>query len=149
MSPRVANALLRRVRDYAQAIDVALVNGDVALAGLDVFEIDEFGLDSLGREILEALVVKFNGGPVGITTLAASVNEAVSTLETYEPFFMSLGMIARTPRGRVAMPKAYEHLGIAIPAASTAQMYLAANTQGDLFGQETGGDSPNASGTNE
>lgn len=119
-TPRIANSLCRRVRDWAQINDHPEITGDVARAALTEFGIDEAGLDSLGNDILRALCTKFDGGPVGAATLAASVGEAVVTLtEVYEPYLMHKGMIRRTPRGRVATSEAYRHLGIDTPLELT------------------------------
>ncbi|MFM7089093.1 MAG: Holliday junction branch migration DNA helicase RuvB [Candidatus Paceibacterota bacterium] len=114
-TPRIANKILRRVRDYAQvkkgAEHVSISKRD-ALKALDSFGVDNLGLDSLGRDILSTLINNFSGGPVGITTLATAVGEAPQTIEeVYEPHLIRCGLIARTNRGRVAMPNAYKHLG--------------------------------------
>lgn len=112
-TPRVANRLLKRVRDYAQVKANNNITGEIALEALNFFEVDPLGLDSLDRNILQVIIVKFNGGPVGLDTLAASVSEESETLEdVYEPYLMQLGLLSRTPRGRVATPLAYKHLGI-------------------------------------
>lgn len=111
-TPRIANKLLRRVRDYFQVQSETLDSVLKTNLALDSFGIDKAGLDSLGREILENLIDSFNGGPVGLNTLASSLNEAPSTIElAYEPYLMRKGFIARTTRGRIALPGAYEHLG--------------------------------------
>lgn len=110
-TPRVANRLLRRVRDYAQARADGEITEKVAKEGLDLFEVDKLGLDSIDRRLLETLIVKFSGGPVGLDTIAAATGEDSSTIEdVYEPFLLQLGFIARTPRGRIATKFAYEHL---------------------------------------
>lgn len=112
-TPRVANRLLKRVRDYAQVKAGGVITREVALEALAFLEVDPLGLDSVDRSILEALTRKFKGGPVGLETLAVSVGEEAETLEdVYEPYLMQLGLLARTPRGRVATPAAYKHLGI-------------------------------------
>ena len=117
-TPRIANRLLRRVRDYAEVRGDGTVSKDVARDGLKVFGVDERGLDKVDRAILNAICRQFHGGPVGLSTLAISVGEQPETVEDmYEPFLIQQGMIARTPRGRVAMPAAYAHLGMAPPAA--------------------------------
>lgn len=118
-TPRIANRLVRRVRDWAQVGGVDAVDEATALAALDAFGVDSAGLDELGREVLEALCVKFAGGPVGIASLASSVGEATLTLEeVYEPFLLRLGFLARTRSGRVATAKAFEHLGLPVPPAA-------------------------------
>jgi len=112
-TPRISNRLLKRVRDYAQIKADGLITRDVASAGLDMLEVDEIGLDNLDRRILRCIIDKFNGGPVGLDTLAAATGEEAVTIEdVYEPYLIQLGFINRTPRGRVAMKNAYEHLGI-------------------------------------
>lgn len=112
-TPRIANRLLKRVRDYAQVKADGIITKDVAAAGLDMLEVDRLGLDNVDRNILHAIIIKFGGGPVGLDTLAASTGEENITIEdVYEPYLLQLGFISRTPRGRVAMPVAYEHLGI-------------------------------------
>lgn len=116
-TPRIANRLLRRVRDFAEVRGDGTVNDDTAREGLRVFGVDELGLDKVDRAILSAICKQFHGGPVGLSTLAISVGEQPETVEDmYEPFLIQQGMIARTPRGRVAMPVAYQHLGMAVPS---------------------------------
>ena len=115
-TPRIANRLLRRVRDFAAVRSSGLVDGDTALRALEVFEVDDAGLDKVDRSILEAIIVKFGGGPVGLSTLAIAVGEEPETVEdAYEPFLLQEGFVQRTPRGRVATPHAYSHLGIDQP----------------------------------
>jgi Holliday junction DNA helicase RuvB len=115
-TPRIANRLLRRVRDFAEVRGDGTVNDDTAREGLRVFGVDELGLDKVDRAILSAICKQFHGGPVGLSTLAISVGEQPETVEDmYEPFLIQQGMLARTPRGRVAMPVAYQHLGMAVP----------------------------------
>jgi len=112
-TPRVANRLLKRVRDYAQVRGDGRVSEQVASDALAMLEVDEFGLDQVDRKILLAIIEKFNGGPVGVQTLAAATAEEMATIEdVYEPFLMQLGFLDRTPRGRVATKRAYEHLKI-------------------------------------
>ena len=112
-TPRVANRLLRRVRDYAAVRADGHVDGDVADRALEVFEVDERGLDKVDRAILDAIVGKFGGGPVGLSTLAIAVGEDPETVEdAYEPFLLLEGLLQRTPRGRIATERAYEHLGV-------------------------------------
>ncbi|MCF8010726.1 MAG: Holliday junction branch migration DNA helicase RuvB [Clostridiales bacterium] len=112
-TPRVANRLLRRVRDYAQVKAKGIITGEIAQKALTFFEVDPLGLDNVDRSILQVITAKFKGGPVGLETLAASLCEEAGTLEeVYEPFLMQLGLLARTPRGRIATDHAYKHLGI-------------------------------------
>ena len=119
-TPRVANRLLRRVRDYAEVHGDGLVTADVAGAALDLLEVDQLGLDRLDREILRTICGKFAGGPVGLSTLAASVAEEQDTIEdVYEPYLLKLGLIERTPRGRAATRLAFSHLGLEPPAPLT------------------------------
>jgi len=115
-TPRVANALLRWVRDYAQVKNRGLINGDVADAALAMIEIDSDGLDEMDKRLLESLIYKFNGGPVGLNSLAVAVGEDSATLEeVHEPFLIMQGFIQRTPRGRTAMPAAYRKIGAPVP----------------------------------
>ena len=112
-TPRIANRLLKRVRDYALVLGDGNINIEIARKALEKLEIDELGLDNTDRNILETIIHKYSGGPVGIDTLAATVNEEVETIEdVYEPYLMQLGFLGRTPRGRVATALAYEHLQI-------------------------------------
>ncbi len=116
-TPRVANRLLRRVRDYAQVRADGVVTGPVALEALARLNVDEYGLDDMDARILRTIIEKFDGGPVGITTIAAAVGEDAGTLEeVYEPYLMQQGFLDRTPRGRVATPGAYKHFGYTRPA---------------------------------
>jgi Holliday junction DNA helicase RuvB len=109
----VANRLLRRVRDFAQVRGDGRISERIALGGLELFEVDELGLDKLDLAILTCLVSKFAGGPVGLSTLAAAVGEETETIEdVYEPYLLQLGFLKRTPRGRVATDAAYAHLGV-------------------------------------
>ncbi len=115
-TPRIANRLLRRVRDFAEVRADGTIDAAVARDGLALFGVDDRGLDKVDRAILTALCTQFNGGPVGLSTVAISVGEQPETVEdVYEPFLITQGMIARTPRGRVVLDAAYEHLGFAIP----------------------------------
>ena len=112
-TPRIANRLLKRVRDYAQVRANGIITKDVADAALDMLEVDEIGLDSTDRRMLESIIYHFGGGPVGLETLAATIGEEAVTLEdVYEPYLLQLGFINRTPRGRCATKPAYDHLGI-------------------------------------
>jgi holliday junction DNA helicase RuvB len=111
-TPRIANRLLRRVRDVAEVRHDGRVTGDIARAGLAVFEVDELGLDRLDHAVLDVVIEKFSGGPVGLTTLAAAVGEEPDTVEdVVEPYLIQLGFIQRTPRGRLATERAYAHVG--------------------------------------
>ena len=112
-TPRIANRLLRRVRDYAQVRASGYIDEPVALAAMSMLEVDDLGLDSVDRRILRTIVEKYDGGPVGVETVAVSVSEDPETIEdVYEPFLMQLGFLSRTPRGRVATKLAYDHLGL-------------------------------------
>jgi Holliday junction DNA helicase RuvB len=112
-TPRIANRLLRRVRDYAEVRGDGRVTNDAARLALALFEVDDRGLDKLDVSILTALVTKFQGGPVGLSTLAAAVGEETETIEdVYEPYLLQLGFLKRTPRGRIATTAAYQHLGM-------------------------------------
>jgi len=115
-TPRIANRLLRRVRDYAQVRADGVVTLDVAHRALDLYEVDESGLDRLDRAVLDVLCRRFAGGPVGVSTLAVAVGEERETVEEVaEPFLVRCGFLARTPRGRVATPAAWAHLGLSAP----------------------------------
>ena len=119
-TPRIANRLLRRVRDFAEVRADGQITADVAEAGLKLFGVDNRGLDKVDRALLTALCGQFTGGPVGLSTLAISIGEQPETVEdVYEPFLITQGMIARTPRGRVALAAAYEHIGITAPLKVT------------------------------
>jgi Holliday junction DNA helicase RuvB len=119
-TPRVANRLLKRVRDYAEVRHSGVITADVAEAALDLLEVDHEGLDRLDREILRAICEKFGGGPVGLSTLAVAVGEEQDTIEdVYEPYLLQRGLIERTPRGRAATKRAYEHLGLTAPGPLT------------------------------
>lgn len=122
-TPRIANRLLRRVRDYSEVRADGSIDEEIARAGLAVFGVDELGLDKVDRAVLSAICEQFGGGPVGLTTLAISVGEQPETVEdVYEPFLITRGFLARTPRGRVALPAAYSHLGLSVPR-SAAQLF--------------------------
>jgi Holliday junction DNA helicase RuvB len=115
-TPRIANRLLRRVRDVAEVRHDGAISGDVARSGLEMFEVDDEGLDRLDHAVLRAIVDRFSGGPVGLTTLAAAVGEEPDTVEdVVEPYLLQLGFLQRTPRGRTATPRAYAHLGVTAP----------------------------------
>ena len=112
-TPRVANRILRRMRDFAQILGNGRITKDVAARGLDKLEIDFLGLERYDREILRSIIENFGGGPVGAETLAISIGESVDTLEDYyEPYLIQSGLLQRTPRGRTATEKAYTHLGL-------------------------------------
>ena len=115
-TPRVANRLLKRVRDYAQVRHGGVITGDIAASALDLLEVDVVGLDRLDREILRAICERFGGGPVGLSTLAVAVGEEQDTIEdVYEPYLLQRGLIERTPRGRAATRRAFAHLGLQPP----------------------------------
>jgi holliday junction DNA helicase RuvB len=124
-TPRVANRLLRRVRDYAQVRANGVITEDVARAGLAMLDVDQFGLDDMDARILKAIIEKFEGGPVGVSTISAAIGEDASTLEeVYEPFLVQQGFLQRTPRGRVATPMAYRHFGYTPPPVPSEQVAL-------------------------
>jgi len=115
-TPRIANRLLRRVRDFAQVKYDGVITAEVASAALDVLDVDKLGLDPIDRKLLLTMIHKFRGGPVGLDTLAATIGEDAGTIEdVYEPYLMMNGFINRTPRGRVVTDVAYHHLGLEIP----------------------------------
>jgi Holliday junction DNA helicase RuvB len=119
-TPRIANRLLKRVRDYAEVRHSGIVSAEIAASALDLLEVDAEGLDRLDREILRSICVKFSGGPVGLSTLAVAVGEEQDTIEdVYEPYLLQRGLIERTPRGRAATRRAYEHLGLQAPGHPT------------------------------
>ena len=122
-TPRVANRLLRRVRDYAQVHSNGKVDIKEAKAALELYEVDAIGLDRLDLAVLETLTKRFNGGPVGISTLAMAIGEEAETIESLaEPFLVRMGFISRTPRGRIATPAGFAHLGLKPPISSPGQM---------------------------
>ena len=130
-TPRVANRLLRRVRDYAQVNKEKVVQLEHAMAALKIYEVDEIGLDRLDKSVLTALVKNFNGGPVGVSTLAMVVGEEIETIESLaEPFLVRMGFLARTPRGRVATAAGWAHLGIKHPLSAQV------GTDASLFDQD-------------
>ena len=127
-TPRIANRLLRRVRDYAEVRSDGHITGQVAEDALDILEVDEFGLDVLDRSFLLAIMEKFSGGPVGIESLAAAIGEERGTLEdVVEPFLIQSGFLTRTSRGRMATPRAFSHFGLSMPVDF--------NGQGQMFNQ--------------
>jgi Holliday junction DNA helicase RuvB len=123
-TPRVANRLLKRVRDFAEVRMQGVVTAAAAEAALEMLEVDERGLDRLDREILNTICAKFGGGPVGLSTLAAAVGEEADTIEdVYEPYLLQEGLIKRTPRGRAATAAAFEHLGLQVPRAAESALF--------------------------
>ena len=115
-TPRVANRLLRRVRDYAQVRADGTISIEVALAGLQLLEVDEHGFDEIDRKLLRTIIDKFGGGPVGVNTIAAAISEEKDAIEDiYEPYLIQIGFLDRTPRGRVATPRAYGYFGLDAP----------------------------------
>lgn len=125
-TPRIANRLLRRVRDVAEVKANGRIDLAVAQEGLSMLGIDELGLDAVDRRMLNTMIVKFQGRPVGLDTIAAATGEDATTIEdVYEPYLLQLGFIARTPRGRIVMPAGYEHMGFRCPDhLSTEQIRL-------------------------
>jgi len=124
-TPRVANRLLRRVRDYAQVMAQGVITREVALRALDKLDIDHLGLDELDHKVLNTIIHKFSGGPVGLDTIAASISEESDTImDVYEPYLLQLGFLERTPRGRVATRRAYEHLGVPCAKEKPPQLGL-------------------------
>jgi Holliday junction DNA helicase RuvB len=115
-TPRIANRLLRRVRDFAQVRADGRITKDVASAALKLLEVDEFGFDEVDRKLLRTIIDKFGGGPVGINSISAAISEEKDAIEDiYEPFLIQIGFLDRTPRGRVATPRAYDYFGLAAP----------------------------------
>lgn len=124
-TPRIANRLLRRVRDFSIVKGHEEILFEDAKEALEKLEIDDLGLDDIDRKMLTSMVEKFNGGPCGLDTLAATINEDANTIEdVYEPYLLQLGFIARTPRGRVLLKKGYEHLGIGVPEDKKIQLSI-------------------------
>ena len=124
-TPRIGNRLLRRVRDYAQVRSAGHVSLKEALTALDMLEVDRFGLDEIDQKIMMTVLEKYSGGPVGLNTISASIDEEASTIEeVYEPYLMQLGFLDRTPRGRIATDRAYEYFGIARRTPSSWQQGL-------------------------
>ena len=130
-TPRVANRLLKRVRDYAQVMAEGVATKEVAIEALSKLEVDEIGLDEIDHKVLHTIVEKFNGGPVGLETIAAAISEEADTImDVYEPYLLQLGFLERTPRGRLATPLAYEHLGLPYNKEKPAQPTLWQNSGG-------------------
>ena len=112
-TPRIANRLLKRVRDYAQVRANGKISRDIACRGLELMNVDRFGFDEIDRKLMDTIIERFDGGPVGLSTLSAAISEEKGAIEDiYEPYLIQIGFIARTPRGRVATPLAYSHLGL-------------------------------------
>ncbi|HEX2221211.1 MAG TPA: Holliday junction branch migration DNA helicase RuvB [Candidatus Limnocylindria bacterium] len=137
-TPRIAIRLLKRVRDYAQvrgaASDGGRVTGELATSALDLLEIDDLGLDAMDRQLLRAIAEHHGGGPVGLSTMAATVSEPVETVEdVVEPYLMQAGLLARTPRGRLLTPTGWRHLGLTPPAEGARTIAEAGITQPGLF----------------
>jgi Holliday junction DNA helicase RuvB len=129
-TPRIANRLLRRVRDYAQVRAGGKVTPEVARTALDLLEVDRFGLDEIDQKIMLTLLEKYGGGPVGLNTIAASIDEEPDTIEeVYEPYLLQLGFVDRTPRGRLATDRAFEHFGVQRKMRGGAQRSLFYNDQ--------------------
>ena len=123
-TPRVANRLLKRVRDFSEVRHAGSIDEAVAVAALEMLEVDDAGLDRLDREILRTICEKFEGGPVGLSTLAVAVGEEADTIEdVYEPYLLQQGFLKRTPRGRVATAAAFEHVGVERPAQHAASLF--------------------------
>jgi Holliday junction DNA helicase RuvB len=119
-TPRVANRLLRRIRDYAQVKSGGNITREVAKLALHLLDVDQFGLDEMDTRILKTIIEKFDGGPVGVTTIAAAVGEDAGTIEeVFEPFLVQNGFLQRTPRGRMATAQAYKHFGFTMPSGSS------------------------------
>jgi Holliday junction DNA helicase RuvB len=130
-TPRVANRLLKRARDFAEVRGEGAITDQLAREALQLLDIDALGLDDIDRRILRAIVEKFDGGPVGIDTLAAAISEETDTLmDVYEPYLIQLGFLQRTPRGRLATAHAYRHLGIDPPIALSLQPALFDSAKG-------------------
>ncbi|MGB9867306.1 MAG: Holliday junction branch migration DNA helicase RuvB [Bacillota bacterium] len=124
-TPRVANRLLKRIRDFAEVTGDGVITGEIAREGLKMLEIDEKGLDATDRQMLESLILKYGGGPVGLDALAASISEEPETVEdVYEPYLLQIGFLRRTPRGRVATELAYSHMNLPLPGSAQGRLVL-------------------------
>ena len=120
-TPRIANRMLRRVRDFAEVQFDGVITREAADTALRALEVDELGLDAIDRRMLRSIMTTFGGGPVGLETLAATIGEEAVTLEdVYEPYLMQIGFLSRTPRGRMVTPAGYAHLGMPMPAQNGA-----------------------------
>jgi len=129
-TPRVANRLLKRVRDYAQVMADGIATQAVSVKALNKLEVDHIGLDEIDHKVLHTIIDKFNGGPVGLDTIAASISEEADTImDVYEPYLLQLGFLERTPRGRLATPLAYQHLGLPYNKEKPPQPTLWQNEQ--------------------
>ena len=138
-TPRIANRLLRRVRDYADVRSKGRIDRKVARAALSVYDVDDIGLDRLDKAVLETILRMYNGGPVGLSTIAVAVGEEPNTIEEVcEPFLVRTSMLARTPRGRVATARAWEHLGLTPPSSTSATGKTHNTNQAGLFSDNTG-----------
>lgn len=138
-TPRIANRLLRRVRDYADVRSKGRIDRKVARAALSVYDVDDLGLDRLDKAVLETIIRMYNGGPVGLSTIAVAVGEEPNTIEEVcEPFLVRTSMLARTPRGRVATARAWEHLGLTPPSSTSATGKTHNTNQAGLFSDNTG-----------
>jgi len=128
-TPRIANRLLRRIRDYAQVKGTGVINHDAAVAALDLLDVDHQGFDWMDRMILLTVIEKFQGGPVGIDNLSAVIGEERATIEdVYEPYLLKEGFLQRTPRGRVATRRAYEHFGHPWPESRQKELFPPRNS---------------------
>jgi len=137
-TPRIANRLLRRVRDYADVRSKGRIDRKVARAALSVYDVDDLGLDRLDKAVLETIIRMYNGGPVGLSTIAVAVGEEPNTIEEVcEPFLVRTSMLARTPRGRVATARAWEHLGLTPPSSTSATGKTHNTNQAGLFSDNT------------
>ena len=124
-TPRIANRLLKRVRDFAEVIGNGVITAEVTKHAMQVMEVDELGLDAVDKNILNTIIDKFSGGPVGLDTLSSATGEDSQTIEdVYEPYLLQLGFIARTPRGRICLKGGYEHMGISVPESAKKQLSL-------------------------
>ena len=124
-TPRIANRLLKRARDFAEVIGEGIIEIGIVKKALEFLEVDELGLDLIDRRMLDAMITKFNGGPVGLDTIAAAINEDAGTIEdVIEPYLLQLGFIARTPRGRMCLKSAYEHLGKPFAETKSKQLSM-------------------------
>jgi len=124
-TPRIANRLLKRVRDFAQVLGEGIITEEIAQTALDRLEVDKLGLDAIDRRMLGTIIRSYGGGPVGLDTLAAAVGEEAVTLEDVcEPFLMQIGFLSKTPRGRVVTPAAYRHMGLPQSQSGMDQMSL-------------------------
>lgn len=138
-TPRIANRLLRRVRDYADVRSKGRIDRKVARAALSVYDVDDLGLDRLDKAVLATIIRMYNGGPVGLSTIAVAVGEEPNTIEEVcEPFLVRTSMLARTPRGRVATARAWEHLGLTPPSSTSATGKTHNTNQAGLFSDNTG-----------